>query len=145
MTTAVRFEIPMPRDRRWLTRRWVRSVLSCVRTVTDTRPISNLSLVIVSPERIAELDAYYRRAPRVTDVLSFFYPEDGEAEIFICDAVVRRQMIRYGQTAKKEYCRLLVHGTLHTLGYDHLRTSDRARMMPLQDKAFCECARRRIC
>lgn len=66
-----------------------------------------LSIALVSEARIKKLNKKYRGKNKVTDVLSF---GDGLNEIVICPAIIK---------TKKELARVLTHGILHILGYDH--------------------------
>jgi probable rRNA maturation factor len=76
-----------------------------------------------------ELNRRYRGIDRTTDVLSFpiyegtgEFPEDREfllGDIVINLRVADRQSAQYGLTLRGEVRRLLIHGFLHLLGYDH--------------------------
>lgn len=82
---------------------------------------------------IAELNQRYRGVSGATDVLSFpggaddeGWPEPPEIEagvflgdVLICPSVAERQAAEDGSGLGEELVRLLVHGTLHLLGYDH--------------------------
>lgn len=87
--------------------------------------IGEISLVIVAPERMAELNARYMGEVGPTDVLSF--PVDGLVaaaaddgvpviigEVFICPAYAL-----LGNTDLAELDLLVAHGVLHLLGFDH--------------------------
>ena len=67
----------------------------------------NISIVFVGKKRMRDLNRKYRKQDKITDVLSF-----GEElnEIIICPAVVK---------TKKELVKVLIHGILHVLGYEH--------------------------
>ena len=76
------------------------------------------------------LNKKFRKIDKVTDVLSF-----GEAaadpqrgEVVICVEQAKQQAKRYKVTLLEEIQRLLVHGLLHLLGYDHLKRADRILM-----------------
>ena len=76
-----------------------------------------LSIALVGQGRIRELNKRYRGKNRATDVLSFLY--DGSGDIVICLGEVKKNAKRFGTTFKKELARVLIHGVLHLLGYDH--------------------------
>jgi probable rRNA maturation factor len=69
----------------------------------------------------------YRGIDRPTDVLSF--PDGDElpsgrhflGEIMISLDSARRQASELGHDEVRELCELALHGTLHLLGYDHVR------------------------
>jgi probable rRNA maturation factor len=53
-------------------------------------------------------------------------------EILIAPEVAVSQAVRYAVSAEKELRKLLVHGILHILGYDH--ETDKGQMEQLQAK-----------
>jgi rRNA maturation RNase YbeY len=77
-----------------------------------------------------QLNARYKRQDRVTDVLSFALTiPDGRlaGDIYICRAEAVRQARLHGRPGREELLRLVVHGVLHVLGYDHPDTDARER------------------
>lgn len=58
---------------------------------------------------------------RVTDVIAFELPLVAGAggDVYLCPAVARSSAGALGVPPREELVRLLVHGTLHALGYDH--------------------------
>jgi len=80
-----------------------------------------------------ELNERYRRTAKTTDVLSFPVYDNlkeipGDREILLGDIVVnlhaaKRQGATYGNTFAEEVRRLLVHGFLHLIGFDHERSA----------------------
>ncbi len=87
----------------------------------------SLSIALVGRGRIKELNRKYRRKNRPTDILSFQYGKDGE--MVICLSEVRRNAKSFGSIFKKELKRVLIHGILHLLGYDHEGSSKKAEKM----------------
>lgn len=94
-----------------------------------------LSVEVVGLTRIRHLNKVYRHKDASTDVLAFSLREaPGPSTPLLGDVVIAlpvaiRQAARYGQTADEEFVRLLVHGILHLLGYDHERSVQEARRM----------------
>lgn len=80
--------------------------------------LSKVSIVFVTSEYIQELNMKYRGIDSPTDVLSFDISEDGkDAEIYICPEYIYSSF--KGDEFEEEILRLIIHGTLHILGYDH--------------------------
>lgn len=85
-----------------------------------------LSVNIVSPIKIKNLNKKYRNKNKVTDVLSFPAGDNNLnkygimplGDIFICSSYVH-----------KDGKRFLVHGLLHLLGYDHEKSKKEAQAM----------------
>lgn len=77
-------------------------------------------MVLVDDEQIRELNRRFRRKDKATDVLSFTMNEDGNlGDIAISVETTKRNARRYGVTYRTELKRLVIHGVLHVLGYDH--------------------------
>lgn len=93
----------------------------------------HLSIAFVDEKTMKQLNHQWRGKNKVTDVLSFPL-EEGEAngEILISYDQARRQAKEQGHSTRDELIFLLVHGTLHTLGYDHETPKDAKVMFPLQ-------------
>ena len=87
----------------------------------------DLSIALVGPGRIKELNKKYRKKNRVTDVLSFLYNDSGE--IIICPTKVKENAKRFKSTFEKELARVLIHGILHLFGYDHEISERKAKEM----------------
>ena len=113
-------------------------------------PESELSILITDDNEIHNLNRDYRGKDRPTDVLSFpqmegenilesFPPILGDVVISLETAVDQADSM--GCTLQEEMSRLLIHGTLHLLGYDHESTSsDSDRMVELEERFLGELA-----
>lgn len=77
----------------------------------------SLSVAFVGQKEIRQLNKKYRKKDKPTDVLSFFYGKTGE--VVICPDVVNLNAKEYGASPKEELKRVLIHGILHILGYNH--------------------------
>jgi probable rRNA maturation factor len=102
---------------------------------------AELSLVLAADPEMAELNARFRGRARPTDVLSFSLLE-GEGrehrgallgDVVIGVEVAARQARRARRSLDDEAARLLIHGVLHLLGWDHER-EDEARAMRAQER-----------
>ena len=95
-----------------------------------------LSVAFVGSRAIREMNHKHRGRDYATDVLSYSYGEmrmDGLGflgEIVIAPEVAALQAVRYGMEREKELRKLLIHGILHLLGYNH--ETDRGRMNRIQ-------------
>ena len=76
-----------------------------------------LSIALVGQDRIRELNRKYRKKDKATDVLSFQYGDSGE--IVLCPEIIEINAHQYRFSFKKELTRVLIHGILHILGYNH--------------------------
>ncbi len=104
-----------------------------------------LTVAFVEDPAIKGLNATYRNRDYATDVLSFAYGREGDedipylGDIVIAPGVASEHARSRGVAVDDELRRLLVHGVLHLLGYDH--ETDSGEMVRLQAKLL---RRRRI-
>ena len=96
-----------------------------------------LSIVFVGPRAMQSLNRAYRGKDYATDVLSFVYEDHSEGNVLLGDIVIAPSVAvenarRFGTGAEAEIRRLLVHGILHLLGYDH--EADRGEMKRIQSR-----------
>lgn len=102
------------------------------------REKADLSIALVGQARIRELNKKYRKKNKATDVLAFlelkvpFQKMQALGEIIICPEEVSKNAKKFGFAFKKEIARVLIHGILHLLGYDHEKNKPAAQKM--QDK-----------
>jgi probable rRNA maturation factor len=126
--TAGRVRLPMPAGR---VRRIVQAVLrgepGAVRRAGGR---GTVAVTFLGPAGMRVLNRAWTGHDRSTDVLSFALTLPGggtAADVYICAAVARRSARELGITAMEEIVRLVVHGTLHALGYDHPDGGGRTR------------------
>jgi probable rRNA maturation factor len=95
-----------------------------------------VSVVFVSDRKIRELNRDFRQMDKPTDVLSFA-ADEGETpfpgnpvlgDVIISIETAERQSHDIGHSLDDEINRLLIHGLLHLLGYDHMQAEERKKM-----------------
>lgn len=96
---------------------------------------------VVGDKEIKKLNQHYRGVDKITDVLSFSWSEDGErrtgkmlGQIYICYPQIVRQAKDFEVSAKEEFARMMAHGLLHIVGYDHIRPAEAKKMFSFQEK-----------
>ena len=99
----------------------VRGLLSRAARAAKT-PSTEISVLFCADHRMRALNRRYRGKDRSTDVLAF--PAGDTAERFLGDIVISvpyavREARRRREPHAREIDRLLVHGLLHLMGYDH--------------------------
>jgi probable rRNA maturation factor len=93
-----------------------------------------MALQVVSAARMRLLNRRYCGKDKPTNVLSFpAAPAPGVkprplGDVLICPAVLRREARAQGKSEQAHWAHLVVHGTLHLMGYDHEVERDAARM-----------------
>jgi probable rRNA maturation factor len=89
-----------------------------------------LSITLLDRRGIARMNREHLGHAGPTDVISFGFSRatDGDpviGDIYIAPEVARANAKAAGVTMREELVRLVVHGTLHVLGYDHPETDGR--------------------
>ncbi|HNR53436.1 MAG TPA: rRNA maturation RNase YbeY, partial [Candidatus Dojkabacteria bacterium] len=78
--------------------------------------ISTINVVFVDEKEMQRLNEEYRNINDVTDVLSFNLNAEGFlGEIYICPQYIKKTVEKY----QEELLRVIIHGILHLLGYEH--------------------------
>lgn len=114
-----------------------------------------VNIVLCNDDFIRSLNRKYRGKDSATDVLSFSQEEDGEEDFFdgldevehpenggkaLGDIIISletaaRQSREFEVTEEEELGRLVIHGMLHLLGFDHETSKqDEKKMFARQDK-----------
>ena len=98
---------------------------------------ANLSIALVGQGRMRELNKKYLGKNRATDVLAFG-DNDGLGEIVICLREVKKNTKRYETTFEKELSKVLIHGILHLLGYNHEKSEVQAKKLEEKENYYLE-------
>ncbi len=101
------------------------------KTLTPKKKVINI--VLVTNEKIKELNREYREKDEVTDVLTFPSDEENElGDVFISVYKTLEQAKEYGHSFERELAFLVIHGFLHAIGFDHQDSSEAERMFTMQ-------------
>jgi len=94
-----------------------------------------LGLAVVGAPESRRLNSQYRGRDCATNVLSFPAPRPPPGapvralgDLVICARVLRAEARAQAKTLRAHWAHLVVHGTLHLIGYDHERDADARRM-----------------
>jgi probable rRNA maturation factor len=103
-------------------------------------PEAVLTIRVVDENESAELNQQYRQKPGATNVLSFpaDLPEEVElpllGDLVICAPLVQSEARAQGKPEKAHWAHLVIHGTLHLLGYDHTEEAEAEEMESLETR-----------
>jgi probable rRNA maturation factor len=129
---------------------WLQSMAGQVLSAQDTGADVELSLVIISQEKVRQLNKSYRGKDEPTDVLAFamsakegtgsshfilppeWMPPLGEVIISYPQAVLQAKERQH--SIKKEIAILIIHGVLHLLGYDHEESEPERQMRAKEEE-----------
>ncbi|OGA81552.1 MAG: rRNA maturation RNase YbeY [Burkholderiales bacterium RIFCSPHIGHO2_01_FULL_63_240] len=101
--------------------RWIKAALS-----TD----AEIAVRLVDAEEGQALNRDFRKKDYATNVLTFDYAQEPVvmADLIICAPVIEQEAQEQGKTLEAHYAHMLVHGTLHAQGWDHLKKKEAEAM-----------------
>ena len=105
---------------------------------------AELTVRIVDSGESRELNYRYREKNRATNVLSFpFQNPPGIllpllGDLIICKEVVENEALEQNKSVTEHWAHMLIHGTLHLLGYDHIDPQEALEMESLETKLLIE-------
>ena len=97
-----------------------------------------MTVRIVDEAESHELNLTYRGKDRPTNVLSFPFecPDEVElpllGDLVICRQVVEREAAEQDKPLMAHWAHMVVHGSLHLLGYDHIEDDEAEEMESLE-------------
>ena len=95
----------------------------------------SINIVLIDNDEIRKLNKTYREKDYVTDVLTF---PDGYlnnlGDVFISIPKCEEQANELEHSFNRELGFLVVHGFLHSIGYDHQTEDEEKEMINLQDQ-----------
>lgn len=129
---------------------WVKTTLSYMHTIKPikpclTQPVLTLTVRIVDEAEMHYLNHTYRGKNKSTNVLSF--PSDLPSfvlstldeyplgDIILCASVIEQEAFDQKKIVLHHWAHMIVHGTLHLLGYDH-EIEQEAKMMQSYEQAI---------
>jgi len=107
-------------------------------TVEKFQPQAEVTVRIVDEEESHQLNHEYRGKDKPTNVLSFPFEAPPGIEIdllgdlIICRQVVEREAKEQGKPLMAHWAHMVVHGSLHLLGYDHIEDDEAEEMESLE-------------
>lgn len=101
--------------------RWVKAALD-----TD----AEIAVRIVDAEEGQALNKDFRKKNYATNVLTFDYAQEPVvmADLIVCAPVIEQEAAEQGKSLEAHYAHMLVHGTLHAQGWDHLKKKEAEAM-----------------
>jgi probable rRNA maturation factor len=99
--------------------------------------LAEVSVIVISDRRMAELHRRFLKEPGPTDVITFQH-----GEVFVSTETARRQARAFRTSLEHELCLYIAHGLLHLRGYDDKTSAGAAEMKRLQEKLVAKIAHR---
>jgi len=120
-------------------RSWIEAAVDGAGRLSDSTV--ELAVRVVDADEIQTLNRLYREQDKKTNVLSFptgeidGLPDDAPrslGDIVVCAAVVADEAAEQGKRLEHHWGHMLIHGTLHLLGFDHETEAEAAEMEGLE-------------
>jgi len=117
--------------------------LETVSTKHINKKVQEISIVFTDDKEIKRLNRIYRKKNKPTDVLSFSQLEGEDilelegtslGDVIISLDTAFKQAEKYEVTIEEELLRLMMHGMLHLLGYDHVDVPEAEKMRAKEDE-----------
>jgi probable rRNA maturation factor len=92
---------------------------------------AEITIRVVDSEEARALNQQFRTKDYATNVLTFDYAKQPVlcADIVLCAPVLEAEALAQNKDLRAHYVHMLVHGTLHAMGYDHERSAIEAQRM----------------
>ena len=107
-------------------------------TILGFQQEAEVTVRIVDEAESRELNHTYRGKDKPTNVLSFPFEAPPGLELpllgdlVICRQVVEREASEQGKPLMAHWAHMVVHGSLHLLGYDHIEDGEAEEMEALE-------------
>lgn len=120
---------------------WVTETLTVEAQKTAGRDVLSkpeITIRIVSAQESQELNSTYRGKDKPTNVLSFPFEQPPGldlpilGDLVVCHDVVEQEANEQQKPIVAHWAHMLVHGTLHLLGYDHINDEEAEQMESLE-------------
>ena len=113
-------------------------ILWATTALESRRDQAEMYVRIVDETESQSLNATYRGKDKPTNVLSFEadLPPGVDVpllgDLAICAPVVQREALEQNKTEMAHWAHMVVHGTLHLLGFDHIEDDEAEQMEALE-------------
>lgn len=152
LSLSVQYGTEAPELPRWRLRGWMQSalaVLAAQAAAAGKAPLSafgpatlpaqvTMTLRLVDAEEGQALNKAWRERDYATNVLTFEYGTDpggtAHADIVLCVPVLQREATEQNKPLRHHAAHLVVHGTLHALGFDHLQPDQADEMEAIETR-----------
>ena len=137
LSLSIDFAVKDERLPRWRLRRWVMRALQAAHAESQISfERMQLGIKIVGLAEGRSLNAAYRQKDYATNVLTFEYGvmSDGTAsgDMVLCLPVLLKEAREQHKSVLAHAAHLTIHGTLHALGYDHVKPREAKHMEALE-------------
>jgi probable rRNA maturation factor len=111
---------------------WLKEILK------NERSTHEITIRIVEKKEIKQINLQYRGEKKTTNILAFPYSKIKKkkliflGDLIICSTVLQEEAKIQKKTLKSHWAHMIIHGTLHLLGYNHINESQQKKMESLE-------------
>jgi rRNA maturation RNase YbeY len=114
-------------------KKWVMSTIE-----KKKRKAGDISFVFCSDEFLLTINKQYLKHDTYTDIITFDYSKEDtkqavSGDIFISTDRIKENALAFSKTFENEIQRVIIHGTLHLLGYKDKTKTAKAEMTKQED------------
>jgi probable rRNA maturation factor len=99
--------------------------------LAENQILQELNFIFCSDDYLLKMNQQYLNHDTFTDVITFDHSEQKEAiygDIFISIDRIKENAKQFNNSFNQELYRVMIHGTLHLLGYKDKKTADKTKM-----------------
>lgn len=114
------------------------------RMIEELKVEGDFSITYLSDDEIRRLNAEYRDKDEATDVLTFRLKDDDTfpdfglsnelGDVFISLDAVARNAAEFSVSFEEELTRVMLHGLMHLMGYDHQSNDFKSEQMLIKQE-----------
>ena len=129
-------EIKFTLKNRTVIKQWISSVI-----IKKKRKVGDLNFVFCSDEFLLTMNKQYLNHDTYTDIITFDYSKEDKTlpisgDIYISVDRVRENASKFDVAFENELHRVIIHGTLHLLGYADKTKAAKEEMTKQEDTAL---------
>ena len=101
------------------------------------------TLLLSNNKKIKKLNKKFRNKNKTTDILSFKFDQNQKnlKNVYLGDIIISFNFINKPKNLsnndfKEKVCKIFIHGFLHLLGFDHIKTKDYKIMLKEEQNIF---------
>jgi len=113
-------------------RNWIKDTITA-----EGYELEELNFILCSDEYLLAMNQQYLKHDTYTDVITFDNSEELKTivgDIFISIERIQENARQFKGTTQQELCRVMIHGTLHLLGYKDKGKEAKALMTQKEDQ-----------
>ena len=120
---------------------WINAINEAIESNSGSKRF--ISLRLVNSKQMKELNYNFRKKNEFTNVLAFPSQLEDKNEISsllgdiaLCVEVSKKEAEKQEKNLKDHLAHLFVHGTLHLMGFDHKKKSERNKMESIEKRVL---------